>query len=111
MTTKPPSLMKGSTPLTCRSSPPTPCPPPPGFFCILSILLFGVFKDTETQQPFQFGIAVVGVVGCIILFMLASVVVFYSTRRRKLRPVRRPKVVDSTPEVAPLAAGDPSVVL
>jgi small neutral amino acid transporter SnatA (MarC family) len=78
-----------------------------GFFCILSILLFGVFKDTETQQPFQFGIAVVGVVGCIILFMLASAIVFYSQRRRKLRPVRRPKVIDSTPEVVPLAGVEP----
>jgi hypothetical protein len=72
----------------------------PALCCMLAILMFGVFKDSETQQPFQFGIAVVAAVACIILYMLASAIVFHSTRRKKLRAVRRqPKVADNTPEV------------
>ena len=65
------------------------------------MIMFGTFKTTETRLPFEYGIGLAAVVGSTILYSLAATTVFYSQRRRQLRPVRKqPKITDSTPEVA-----------
>jgi hypothetical protein len=69
------------------------------------MLVFGDFKESETQQKFEFGLAFAAEAISLIFVLLAGLTVAKSERRRRIRMVKSVKDRKGAASKDPEAAG------